>query len=247
MMAMSLTNIAHTASTDHTISRRKGEEKQNLPDLAMDEWPIVHFHRDRVDMNDPERKRDLAVGLMRLVTGDLMPPNYQRKAIGMSSVILEDALKRAPSDPWGWLAWGNALIREQRVEDARKAYETVLEQMPHHEEALERLADLELSQGRKDLTTGYLKRTVEANPHDVLFRRKLGTHLAQVGDWKGAAEQAKRWIKIEPGSSAARQLLVIALLELKQLEEARKEFETIRKLKPLNLTELELEFKKRGG
>ncbi len=247
MTRAAVTNIAHTAMTDHTISRRPGDTSTPAIDLPPGEWPIVHFHRDRVDAKDPERRRDLAVGLMRLVTGGMLPEALHPRAIAQSLAMLDEALARAPTDPNGWHAKAQGHYRERRLDEARAAYDRALELDPLNEELLDQAATTEQALGLTDAATAHLKRLVEVNPYEPKYLRMLGTQLAQNGDWAGTGEQARRWMKLEPGSSTARQLWELSLLESGRRDEARREFEALRKLKPPNLGELEVWFRRRGG
>jgi predicted CXXCH cytochrome family protein len=247
MPRAAVTNIAHTAMTDHTISRRPAETPPGAGDLPMGEWPIVHFHRDRVNARDPERRRDHAVALSRLVSAEMMPPAYRPRATAQSLALLEEVLKQGPTDPDGWHAKAQGLWREQRLEEARVAYLRGLDLDPLNEDLLDQVGRVEQSLGMKDEATAHLKRLVEVNPYETNYLRSLGTQLAQNGDWAGAGEQARAWMKLEPGSSVARQLWVLSLLERGRRDEARREFEKLRKLKPANLAELEVWFRKRGG
>jgi predicted CXXCH cytochrome family protein len=239
-------NIAHVALTDHTIVRPGRPAPAGRP-LPPGEPPVVLFHRDRVDEGDPERRRDLGVALVRLLRQNRVPAAYRDAAVRQSSLLLEEALGRAPTDPEGWQTWGEVLALEQQVEPAIAAFERALGQAPNNEKALERLANLEAHRGRAEQAARYWKRAVEVNPTNPGSRRALGLLLAEAGDWAAAEAQARAWVGLEPGSSAARQLLTLSLLGQGRRQEARREFEGLRRLKPGNLAELETWFRRRGG
>ena len=50
---------AHTSLTDHSIPRARGEKRrpQRSPGARWSRVPLVHFHHDRVDRDDPEVRR----------------------------------------------------------------------------------------------------------------------------------------------------------------------------------------------
>lgn len=241
-------DVAHIALTDHSILRPGKESSDALPrGLGPDELPVILFHREQMKPDDPESRRDLGVGLMEMLRHGKVPALY-RETVSMRALgLLEERLGKAPTDPKGWQARGDALLMMQRTDEARPMYERALEQMPKNEDMLDQLALLNQAQGRNQEAMRYWRQAVAVNPYNVGYRRGLGTLLAQVGDWAGAAEQAQAWLKMEAGSSAARQLWILSLLELGKREEARRAFEQLRKQKPANLADLEIWFRRRGG
>jgi predicted CXXCH cytochrome family protein len=238
-------DIAHTALTDHGIIRPGRADVPAGAGIAPGEPPIVLFHRDRVEEGDPERRRDLGVALVTLLNRNEVPPLYRDAMAYQAASLLGPALGRGPTDPTGWLAYGEALLLQGRGDDARAALERGLEKAPNSEEVLQRLGNLELEGGRVAEGIRYWKRVVGVNPYDPKYRHGLGGLLAETGDWAGAAEQARAWVRLEPGSSTGRQLLVLSLLELGRPEDARRQFAHIRRLRPPNLRELEVWFARR--
>jgi predicted CXXCH cytochrome family protein len=240
-------DIAHTALTDHSISRPGKDRLSPTRPESLDDLPVALLHRDRIDGKNIEHRRDQSVALMRLVELKKIPPHQEELVLQQIVATLDEALRKAPKDPAGWQAKGEALKMLNRREEAQQALERALEQVPNHENVLEDLAYLAQDARRYDDAIAYWKRVVEVNPHKSSYRDALARLLASRGDWIATREQAQGWLKLEPGSVIAWQLSIRSLLEQGKREEARKEFEQLRKLKPRNIAELEAYFRKRGG
>ncbi|MFM7149747.1 MAG: tetratricopeptide repeat protein, partial [Gemmataceae bacterium] len=240
-------NIAHTALTEHGIIR---PGKPRIPSgyiSGANEMPIVLLHEANVDTSDPERKRDFNLAMLRQIQNQKVTTQEKEYLLPRVVTGLEEALRERPTDPLGWQVLAGGLLMQQRTKDTIQALERGLETMPLNEELLQRLAWMEEQIGKNDRAIEYWKRAVEVNPFQVLFRRSLGSLLAQKKEWADAEEQARKWIELEPSSSSAHQLLILCLLESGRNEEARQAFARLRQLHPPNLSELEAWFIRRGG
>jgi predicted CXXCH cytochrome family protein len=237
-------DIAHTALTDHRIVRfAKAAEAPPDPVSAL---RVVPFQRDRIDPDDHERWRDLGVALVRLATRPQVPPRARLQVVGEAARLLDQALRRAPTDPAGWRALGRARMTEERFDAAYYALRRAVELEPLDYALLEDLARVEVHRDQIAEGRDHLRQAVRINPYVATARRTLALILVREADWAGAAEHARAWAQLEPDSAEARHALVRCLLEQGRRDDARREFEQLRKLKPTNLAELEAWYERRS-
>jgi tetratricopeptide (TPR) repeat protein len=117
-----------------------------------------------------------------------------------------------------------------------------LSREPNREPAVSKAASLAMRMNRNDDAERLWRHALELNPWIEDYHANLAQILAGRGDWAGARNHADGWLKLDPGSVAARALLVEALLETGEKGRARAEFGRIEALKPKNLDELRMKF-----
>ncbi len=231
-------DVAHTASTNHRILRRK--ENAGHGSLARKLWadlPITLFHDG--DPKDPERTRDLGIGLVALMSkGKIEPLLYNSRALG----LLEAATLRDPDDVEAWQARGHALmLRNQRL-PALTAFETVLAKRPDYETIL--IAAAATAQGLQDHERAlkYWRRAVELNPWMPEYRANFAGLLARQGALDEVRRQCDELLKLDPGHVEARMLRINCMLRAGQSTDALAEFAKVEALRPPNLEELKVWF-----
>lgn len=234
-------NIAHTALTDHSVPRGRGVAAGSPPAAAL---PFLPFHA--APPGHDERRRDLAVGLIKVATRGQMPKAITRQVVTEAAGALEARLRVAPTDPEGWESLAQAWILQRRPENALSALRRASAQMPLNDRYLALTAQLTLEQGRADESLRLWERAAEIKPYEVAHRRALTVLLDRRGDWAVAAKHARAWVRFEPGNVDGRQLLIRSLVEMGQRDEARRAFDALRALKPENLDELEAWYKRRA-
>jgi hypothetical protein len=229
-------DIAHTASTDHRVPRRPGAPPAGPgPAPVTADLPVASFYGDRLPAGDPEAARDLGVVLVQLGTEGKAPgATAARRAIP----LLDAALRRHPDDLAALQARADALLLQTRLQEALAGYEAVLARAPRRELALRAAASAAQDLRQTDQALGYWRRAAEANPWMPLYRSHLTPLLAEAGDWDGAGEHARAWVRLDPGSVEARRLWVRCLLHEGKKEEARAEFARIEALAPAERSDL---------
>ena len=227
-------DVIHTAITDHRILRRASQ-----PDRAPaagsqpsdGQRHMVVFHREL--MNEHERavaQRDVGVGLA--ITYEW--PESATEALP----LLDAALLRRPDDATAWESKGIVLGRLRRRDEALAAFQTALAQEPNRESTLMHAAYQAGFAGRRDDAIAYWRRAVAINPWRELYHAELAILLSQVRDWRGAADESRAAIRLNPARVQTRQLLVRCELHLKNRDAARKEFQTLLGFDPPNRDEL---------
>ena len=90
-------DIPHAAWTDHRIPRRPGQpdRQEFVPPPAANEPPLVSFHRGRVDPQDRELTRDLALALASVnETGSLTATDAAKWSLD----VLQETVAADPGD-----------------------------------------------------------------------------------------------------------------------------------------------------
>jgi hypothetical protein len=240
MPRLATSDIVHTASTDHRIIRKLGEEPTNrqarksLPHL-----PLLDFHRGAPNLDDPDQARDLGVALYQLTLRG-MPLTEEDGKFAVR--LLSEALRDCPGDVDAWEARGRILLTIGRPVEAITAFEALLRRAPRHEGALVSLGSIHRDLGQTDTAVGYWRQAVEVNPWVAEYHKNLVLHLAEHNAWDELRSHCRKWLELDPASVEARQVWVGYLINSGRKADARTEFARIRALRPPNLNQLEAWF-----
>ncbi len=231
MPRLDIANVAHTAATDHRISRGVTESAQELPRAAPSqpgEIPLLDYHWGM--MTEEERqdaRRDLGVASAWMAQRMAAAPRLARTAAAQALPLLESALRDRPDDLSAGDSLGVALEILGRREEAIRAFEGVLRIDPADELALRDSGRLLASLQRPDLARAVLQKTIAVNPWRSDYRLVLAQICAQAGDGPGAIAACREAIRLNPDSSDARSLLVESYLRANEREKADAEFQTL--------------------
>ena len=233
-------DIVHTASSDHRISRNvgagstNGHRKEADPSMA-----LRNFYRGALDPGDKEEARDLGVAIYQLTLKGipLTGPDGE-----YAITLLSEALRDYPGDLDAWEAKGKILQTLRRPVAAIDAFEALLARAPRHEGALVTLGTINRDLGRKEDALAYWRLAVEVNPWVAEYSKNLVLNLAERGAWQELRPHCKKWLDLDPASVEARQNWVRCLLNDGRKAEAEAEFAKIRALRPPNLDKLDAWF-----
>jgi tetratricopeptide (TPR) repeat protein len=197
--------IAHTAVANHRVPRKPEPPRAPTPPrtLRPGEVPLLHFHRARVEPNDPGVSRDLGVALTEIGR------NYPAlgRLVGPPALPLLDAAVEARPDDIaarearGFLRW-QLRQRDEGLDDLRG----VLARAPGREAALTYAAVLAADLGRDEEAVGYWRRVVAVNPWMSPYRARLARLLADRGDWAGALGECDAALRVNPFRDEVRTL-----------------------------------------
>jgi tetratricopeptide (TPR) repeat protein len=131
---------------------------------------------------------------------------------------------QVPDSPEAQFTWGRLLALRGDKEQGRQRLRRALELAPNHRAGLRALAALEEEAGNLEAAEGLYRRVIEANPHSVEARLRLGQVLLRRGAVDEAVqvfEAAERWSGGDPG---LRFRLGVLLLQFDRPGEAEKVF-----------------------
>lgn len=227
-------DIAHTAGTDHRITRT------GVPPAPA--WPrpgaprtLLDFHGGRLNPDDPEQMRDGALALASLA--------QERGEPATSAVpLLRAAVRHFPDDAEARHSLGTLELLQGRAGPALEQFQAILDRNPVHERALAGAAAALTALGRKDEAVARWRRAVAANPWAPNYRAELATLLSQQGVWSECKVQAEAWVRTAPEDVSARKLLIRCLHRAGAHAEARAELTRVIALQPKRRSELQTWF-----
>src|SRR5262249_20637196 len=150
--------------------------------------PIVAFYRGALGPGEEEQKRDLGVALVRGVVLRRLRPE---QVTGRATVLLEQAVRRAPQDIEAQQSLGAPYPLLGRRPGAQARFQKGLSLAPTAHRALGRLMDLAAGERRYSEAADYARRLVAANPHVAGNRLALARLLSQADRWPEARAEAQ--------------------------------------------------------
>jgi tetratricopeptide (TPR) repeat protein len=222
-------NIAHTAITDHRILRQPGSERPLTPNPSplANKYPIVAFDPGGPKSSDADSRRDLGMALI-----DFASKQPSAEWGRLAEPLLEEGLKRWPDDDAAWEAKGFALMLQGRDQDALDAFRTALNREPNREKSLFGAALMAGQTGRVNDAIEFWTRAIALNPWNWEYHDELAKLYADRQEWKQAAEQCQRALKLNMASWETRRLLVKCLLHLGERAKAGNELEILLGFEP---------------
>jgi cytochrome c-type biogenesis protein CcmH/NrfG len=233
MLRSAITNIPHTAATDHRIPRG-GPGPMPVPagpPVAPGqpvEIPLIDYHWAL--MTEKERRdagRDLGVALGWAARTLTASPQIARLAATQALPLLEAALRDRPDDLPARESLGHAFRFLDRPHDALRAFEEVLRREPGAEWTLLSSGRILARLQRPGLARSALEKAIAIDPWRSDYRRELARVCYQAGDWAGAVAACREAIRLNPELLDARSLLVQVYLHSHQPEKADAEFRTL--------------------
>jgi len=113
-----------------------------------------------------------------------------------------------PSDAWGYMAVGDALVRSGNYGDALRSYDDALRLAPGERDAVIGRARVLARAGRTDAAVAGYRQWLEANPSDAEAWGELGRQRLRQGRERDAALAFERAQAIAPDPTVARRLAV---------------------------------------
>ncbi len=168
-----------------------------------------------------ERARPKQAGFYFHLAEAYRSANQEEKALPM----YEAALERAPKHRDAWLNYSVALEKTGRVEQAAKALERALDQLPDDPRLLSNLGEVYLGDvftktGGPSKAVGVLRRAVELDPGQLAAQHNLGLAYAATGATDQAIRAWEEALRIQPFYPLAHNSLGIALADQDKLAEA---------------------------
>jgi serine/threonine-protein kinase len=154
-----------------------------------------------------------------------------RETGGDALAILEEGVRRHPTDFWLHLAFGE--VGESVPADVLAgAYRTALAIRPETAVVHNNLGAVLYGQGDRDGSVREFREAVRLDPQLALARSNLGVVLDEQGDRAGAARELREAIRLNPGQAAAHRGLGLLLAEAGDRAGAAREFREAVRLDP---------------
>jgi predicted CXXCH cytochrome family protein len=225
-----ITNIPHTAATDHRIPRGGAgsvpEDLRVAPGQPAD-IPLMDYHWGLMTQEQRhDAERDLGVALI-LGGRSMRARPLAHLAATQALPRLEAAVRDRPDDWTARESLGLSLGMLGRPEEALRAFEEVLRNEPGRESTLRATAWVLARLQRIDRARAALQQTIAVDPWRSGHRLALAQVCAQAGDWAGAVAACREAIRLNPELVEARSLLVQCYLRSREPEKAEAEFRTI--------------------
>ena len=208
------TNIAHTAVTDHTISRRLNESRTfRNPSTLQSDYPIFPFSLTQPRLSARQQERDLAVALSQIARDPLPGMKFNVVATRTrAEKLLANATGQTPHDPV--LLHATAMLKSTSGSNKRAdrqeavtAMAAALSLRPNSEVYLAHLADLSGGVGDSGRTIDTTTRLIEFSPSSAKPRLARAYALMQKMDWVASESDCRAAIAIQPIDPAAWDLL----------------------------------------
>jgi cytochrome c-type biogenesis protein CcmH/NrfG len=236
MPRLAITNIPHTAATDHRIPRGTPGAVPEGPRVAPGQppdVPLMDYHwglMTRAEQKDAERDRGVALSLAsRLMSAS---PPLAKAAARQAVPLLEAAVRDRSDDLRARDALGYALATLERREEALRAYEEVLRINPDRELTLRDTGRVLAELQRPADARAALEKVIALDPWRSEYYLALADVCTQTEDWQGAVAACREAIRRDPELFEARSLLVRCYLHTGQPENADAEFRTLLRLYP---------------
>jgi Tfp pilus assembly protein PilF len=236
MPRSSITNIPHTAATDHSIPRTGAPgQKVERPGGVSGQppkAPLVDYHWGV--MTEDERResaRDLGVALAwaaRTLNGG----QPAKAAANLARPLLETAVRDRPDDLPARESLGHAYRFLDRPEDTLRAFEEVLRIEPNRELVQWASGNVLAGLQRPEQARAAYKAAIAVNPWRSDYHAAMARACYQAGDWAGAITACQAAIRLNPDLSAVRSLLIQSFLQSHQPEQADAEYRTLLHLYP---------------
>ncbi len=120
---------------------------------------------------------------------------------------LEQALALDPEYAGSLVNFGNLLLREGELAQAESRYRAALDRDPRNAEALSNLGALHLLREEYGQAEVRSRAALEITPDDATPRTNLAIALMELGDRRGARQEAEAALRADPGYAKARALL----------------------------------------
>ena len=139
---------------------------------------------------------------------------------------------KLPADPSLQYAFGLALVRSDRAQEAEKIFSRVLSEHPDVPELNVVVGQIHAARGDFDAAVASLRRAVELKPDVPEANASLGDIYMRQGDFRAATEALRAELAARPGNVKARNTLAIVLDLDGRSDEALRELRAIVAVKP---------------
>jgi Flp pilus assembly protein TadD len=236
MPRSTITNVPHTAATDHRILRgvpgSLRADTQNASSLP-GESPLKDYYWDL--LSEEERRdaaRDIGVALGSTARSLRSSPPVARVPAMHGLALLQAAVRDRPDDLTARESLGHVLAILDRRDEALAQFQGALAIDPRQEAVLFSAGRLLNLLRQPDAARTLLQRTIAVDPWRSEYHLALAGACYQTGDWPAAVAACREAIRLNPELRAARTLMVRAYLRSHEPEKAESEFQVLLRVYP---------------
>jgi tetratricopeptide (TPR) repeat protein len=144
-----------------------------------------------------------------------------------STALFREQVAKKPNDPQGYMLLGVVLRRQNKIDEARKAFEKTLEFDPENALAIDQLADLDLQAKAFAAVHQRADALLQKQPQSAQAYYIHARSYAMEKNLSAAETALKKAIELNPNLTVAYDLLVATYVETNKLPEALKELEQV--------------------
>jgi len=164
------------------------------------------------------KKRSLTLIIPALIILSLGTTTYKRNQVWKNPARLwTEALSRNPSNYRAHLNFGNILLRQGQIEEAKRHYLEVLRLKPHHVKAYNNLGVALEKQGRIDEAIKHYLEALRIDPNYEKTHNNLGVALFRKGDVEKAVAHFREALRLRPDHVNAKNNLRDVLIMMNRM------------------------------
>lgn len=220
------TDIVHTAATDHRILRNPMANPDSKPKhtQSKEEHPFVPFHSEKLDLSDPEMRRDYGLALSRRSPA-IFATGQSAQLFTRSLELLKEAVNNHPSDLDARMTLIGAYIEGSRSnpeyqQSAIALLNDILDQFPDFQ--LAHISAFQIRNDRNEWSKAlpHLKKLREIEPTELGYARSLAMCQIKLQQWEQALESIQSASQLQPIDPLTNMILVYTLRKLGKHGEA---------------------------
>ncbi|MFY9255878.1 MAG: tetratricopeptide repeat protein [Fuerstiella sp.] len=213
----------HASQTDHRILKQVPQQgRSENPDAAPE---IIVFDEPGVNLSDDEVNRALGV-----FQAELAYLNGDSKLAQQAVQVLIPLVEQNQQDVDCIFALGKAMVQAGQPQMAARAWSTVLQIQPRHEDALEAMASMMHQTGQLEEARKAYEQLHSVNPTRSRYLGRMAHVMGQLREFPKGIEAAEAALKIDPSLALAHGWLSEAYLETGDTEKAQQHAKMFEKL-----------------
>ena len=238
-MPQNAAEVNHASITDHSIPRVPPPDRPAGQRPTAGPHDLIPFHAHLVKPDSPEVQRNTGLARMAMLNMGL-PPGLAREMAAAALEPLRSAMQRDPADWPAVEGWADAMLLNDRPEEARQAYRRAVAARPHYEKTRLGAGAVALSLGLLDEAVEELSAAVRINPFHPGYQHDLAVACLRQGDYSRAEKACRSALAMEPSREKTRSLLILVLLRIGRHDAATAELDLLRlTTPPAKLAELD--------
>ncbi len=219
-----LNGVPHTSRTDHRVLRRPQRDNESADDL-----PFTIFNPSGRALPQVEQDRAWGIFLAKLAflqSSAEIARAAEQKLTAAQPFVLDDM------QVLEWLGVCEQILG--RRDSARDRWREILKQLPQHEAALRRLADLAIEESDLPAARDALALYLDVNPWQSKYQIRLAAISGDLGNLEAVVRFAQESLRIDPSAAASHKILFEAYTRQKRQTDAELQLKLYQRLSPKN-------------